>query len=146
MCSFREKKSYRNIHSLHWNVCPKFNPTPKGRGGGLGVLATAQLNCSTVADIIQRSLTMTPEPSSSQHCGAHPPPHLQPISISLQKIACFWPWVAPHPRMSFSTPSCSCWGWGVNKTMCGLMMEWFEGCILRTASLFTGRINQNYGL
>lgn len=129
---------------------PQVQSHPWGRGvcgvGWPGFLATAQLNRSTVADIIQESLTTTPETSSRRHSGS---PSSSSPSANQQQPAddcCCWPRVAPHPRMSLSTPSPSCWEWGVNKTMCGLMMEWFEGCVLRTASLFTGRINQNYGL
>lgn len=139
MCSCRKKGPY-----VHVSCTGMFAPSsipPQGEGGG----GTAQLNCSTVADIIQRSLATTPEPSS-RPASARPPPHLQPIIISLQKLGTVDPELPPTPRMSFSTSSRCCWEWGVNKTMCGLMMEWFEGCVLQAASLFTGRINQNYGL
>lgn len=91
MCSCWEKDPY-----VHVSCAGMFAPSsipPQGEGGEGG---TAQLNCSTVADIIQRSLATTPEPSSRQP-SARPPPHLQPISISLQKLGAVDPELPPRP-------------------------------------------------
>lgn len=90
MCSCKEMDPY-----VHVSCTGMFAPSsipPQGEGGG----GTAQLNCSTVADIIQRSLTTTPEPSSRQP-SARLPPHLQPISISLQKRGSVDPELPPTP-------------------------------------------------
>lgn len=138
VCSCRETDPY-----VHVSCTGMFAPSsipPQGEGEGALLSLTVQLLSTLSRGPSPRHLSL---PASS----LQPAPSSPSASQHQPTEAWFcWPWIAPHPSTSFSTPSHCCWEWGVNKTMCGLMMEWFEGCVLRAASLFTGRINQNYGL